>query len=70
MFADHRAIRYRRITTVIVPTDGHNGCVQPGLNRPFVYPQDDIWVNVEERWTDIDREKPKDPEKKNLSQYH
>jgi hypothetical protein len=38
-------------------------------NGPFVHPPDDTWVNMEPRWNDTDRGKPKDSEK-NLSQCH
>jgi hypothetical protein len=38
-------------------------------NGSIVHPSDDTWVNIEQRWKDIDRGKPKDSEK-NLSQCH
>jgi hypothetical protein len=40
-------------------------------NGPFVHPADDIyiWVNMDQRWNDIDRGKSKDSEK-NLSDCH
>jgi hypothetical protein len=38
-------------------------------NVLIVHLPDDTRINMEQRWNDIDREKPKDSEK-NLSQYH
>jgi hypothetical protein len=38
-------------------------------NGSFVHPPVDTWVNMEQRWNDIDSGKPKDSEK-NLSQSH
>jgi hypothetical protein len=38
-------------------------------NGPFVHPPDDTRVNMEQRWNDIDRGKPKNSER-NLSQCH
>jgi hypothetical protein len=45
-------------------------CGTTASNVPFVHPSsDDTWVNMEQRWNDIDRGKPKDSEK-NRSQCH
>jgi hypothetical protein len=38
-------------------------------NGPFIHPPNDTWVNIEQRWNDTDRRKPKDSEN-NLSQCH
>jgi hypothetical protein len=38
-------------------------------NRPLIHPPNDIWVNMEQWWNDIDMEKPKDSEK-DLFQCH
>jgi hypothetical protein len=38
-------------------------------NGPFVHVQNDILLNIEQWWNDIDRDKLKDSEK-NLSQCH
>jgi hypothetical protein len=43
--------------------------VKLGFCEPYVNPPDDIWVNMEQRWNDIDRGKPKDTEK-NLFSCH
>jgi hypothetical protein len=40
-----------------------------GANRPIIHHPDDTWVNMDQRWNNTDRGKPKDSEK-NLSQCH
>jgi hypothetical protein len=44
-------------------------CKTATANGPIIHAPDDTWVNIEQRWNDIDRRKPKDSEKI-LSQYH
>jgi hypothetical protein len=41
-------------------------CGSAAPNVPFTYHPDVIWVNMEQRWNETDRGKPKDSEK-NLS---